>query len=48
MKQIMMYIIYMSIDLYVFKIIIIYAIFINFIIIKKYDEPDDDMYTMHI
>jgi hypothetical protein len=34
MKQIMMYTIYMSIDLYVFKIIIIYAIFINFIIKK--------------
>jgi hypothetical protein len=40
-----------SIELWVFKIIIIYAIFLEFIDsekIEKDDGADDDVYTMHV
>jgi hypothetical protein len=41
----------MSRELRIFKIIIIYAIFIEFIDNKKLeesDEADDDVYTLHV
>jgi hypothetical protein len=43
---------YMSRELWVFKIVIIYVIFIEFIDngkkLEKIDETDDDVYTLHV
>jgi hypothetical protein len=50
MRQMMMCTPYMSKELRVFKIIIIYAFFIEFIDNKKLEEgdvTDDDVYTLH-